>query len=385
LTILNREPQWTERELKVRIRAELPAEALARHPARILLGIPLLFLISIGTAAVILLDLPWYAALTIAVTVGALYASFFFFGHEVAHGAIVRSRPLQDSILYLTCLIYCMSPHLFRVWHIRAHHGHTNRPGYDPDTFGTLERFRKDRLSQVLARLVPGSGHVLSALYLVTFFTLHSQGVLWRLSHNPAFRCLRRRRACLDTAAMAAFWITLSVCAGPRGTLWGIIIPMLTVNFVMMSYIVTNHMLRPITEHSGQLETTMSVTTFKALDLLFFHFSHHIEHHLFPSMSTRYYPLVRRGLLRYAADQYLAPPHWKALVTLFRTPRLYFDSHTLIDPAGSRRVPLAFVESALRGEMPLNGINHRDENAKSGSADHQSIESASQNRWTRPK
>jgi fatty acid desaturase len=345
-------PWRTERELKSRIRAELPPEALTNHPWRILLGVPLVTLVTGGTLAVILLPLPWYAALAVSVAVGVLYASLFFFGHELAHGAMVRSHRLQDPFLYLTCLIYCLSPHLFRVWHVRAHHGHTNRPGHDPDTFGTLERFRGDRLSRFLARFVPGSGHWLSLLYLFTFFTVHSQGVLWLFSGGPAFRRLNRRRARLESVAMAAFWALLGVWAGPRGALFAILIPMLTVNFVMMSYIVTNHMLRPLAGGPAQLGTTMSVTTSRALDLLFFNFSHHVEHHLFPWMSTRYYPLVRRALLRHAGDRYLAPPHWKALLMLFRTPRLYDDPHTLVDPGGGRRVPLAAVESALRGDPP---------------------------------
>lgn len=337
-----------ETRLKALIRADLPPEAFARHPWRLLLGLPLAALIAGGSAALVLLPLPWWVALPGAVAVGALYASFFFFGHEVAHGAVVGSPRLQEAVLYVTGLIYLISPHLWRIWHNRAHHRHTNEPEQDPDTFGTLEQFRANRLSQVLARFAPGSGHWLSALYLLTFFTLHSQGVLWRRDYRGELERLDRRRARLDTAGMAAFWIAVALWAGPRGALLAVVIPMLMVNFVMMSYVVTNHMLRELGPGAGALRTTMSVTTFRLLDLLFLNFSHHVEHHLFPAMSPRYYPRVRRSLRRHAGDRYLAPGHWRALRWVFRTPRVYADPVTLVQPWTGRQVVLAEVEAGLR-------------------------------------
>ena len=295
------------------------------------------------------LPLPWYAALPGSVGVGMLYASLFFFGHEVGHGAIVRSRRIQQMVLYVTCLVYGLSPHLWIIWHNHAHHGHTNSAEHDPDTFGTLAEFRNRRFSQVLARFAPGSGHWLSAFYLPTFFTLQAHGVLWLYSFGAQFRRFNRRRAVVDSVCMAAFWVAVSIWAGPRGALFAVVIPMLTVNAVMMSYVVTNHMLRPLITDSDSLSTTMSVSTFRAFDVLFFNFSHHVEHHVFPSMSPRYYPLVRRSLYRHAPDRYLAPSHWKALVLVFRTPRLYADPTTLVAPESGRRIPLASVEAAIRG------------------------------------
>jgi fatty acid desaturase len=338
----------SERDLRGRILAELPPAAQVRHPWRLVLGIPLLVLIVGGTAAVVRLPLAWYAALPISVAVGMLYASLFFFGHEVGHGAVVRSRRVQRAVLYVTCLIYCLSPHLWQLWHNRAHHGHTNEPDRDPDSFGTLESFRRNPVSQALAPFAPGSGHWLSVLYLLTFFTAQSHSVLWLNSFTPEFRRLDRRRAKLESAVMAAFWVVVGVWAGPVGALFGVVIPMLTVNGVMMSYVVTNHMLRPLVSRPDALETTMSVSTSKALDLLFFNFSHHVEHHLFPSMSPRYYPLVRKSLRRLAADRYLAPSHWRALRLVFRTPRLYADFQTLVDPQGRSPIRTSMAEAALR-------------------------------------
>ena len=338
-----------ERSLTAGIREDLPAEAFALHPWRLLLGIPPVAAIAAGSVALVMVPLPWLVAVPGALFIGALYASLFFFGHEVGHGAVVRSRRVKEAVLYVTCLVYGLSPHLWMVWHNHAHHGHTNLPDEDPDTFGTLEAFRSRPLSRALARFVPGSGHWLSALYLPTFFTLQAHGVLWFYSTGAAFRRFNRRRAILDTAAMTAFWIAVGVWAGPRGALLAVVLPMIGCNLVMMSYVVTNHMLRPLADDTDSLDTTMSVSTFKVLDLLFLNFSHHVEHHLFPSMSPRYYPLVRQSLLRRVPGRYLAPSHWRAVVMVFRTPRLYADAGTLVHPATGRRVPLTAVEAAVRG------------------------------------
>ncbi len=337
-----------DRVLRDRIRTDLPAAAFDLHPRRLVLGIPLVAVIAAGSVAVVGAPLPWYAALPISMALGVLYASLFFFGHEVGHGAVIRSRRGRSAVLYVTCLIYMLSPHLWLIWHNHAHHGHTNMADHDPDTFGTLEQWSRNPDSQLLARFAPGSGHWLSILYLPLFFTLQSHGVLWLFGTGPAFRRLDRRRAIRDSALMALFWIVMAVWAGPRGALFAIVIPMLTVNVVMMSYVVTNHMLRPLADGPDSLTTTMSVSTFKLIDWLLFNFSHHVEHHLFPSMSPRYYPRVRRSLRRHAADRYLAPAHWRAVLLVFRTPRLYVDARTLVRPATGQRISLGAVEDAVR-------------------------------------
>src|SRR6185436_4540481 len=114
-------------------------------------------------------------------------------------------------------------------------------------------------------------------------------------------------------------------------------------------YIVTNHMLRPLSTERDSLTTSMSVTAHPILDWLHFHFSHHIEHHLFPTMASDSYPQVRAWLQDQLGDRYFAPPFGAALVAIFRTPRLYADPVTLVDPERGIHRALADVERELRG------------------------------------
>jgi fatty acid desaturase len=338
-----------ERAIIAKIRADLPPEAFVNHPLRALLAIPLIGMIVAGSIMLVLLPLPWYVALFGSLLIGNLYGSLMFLGHEIGHGATVRSRRLQDLFLYLAGAIFCLSPHLWRVWHHQTHHAHTNIARRDPDHFGTLEEFyHLPRLGQFAFKLAPGSGHWLSALYLFCFFTVQSQEVLWLSSRTmPGFERLQPKRAILDSACLATFWIVICLLAGARGAFFVVILPMLMANFVTLSYIVTNHMLRPLTETHDTLGTTMSVTTHKIFDVMHFQFSHHVEHHLFPAMSSVYYPLVRQSLRRHAGESYMSPPHLWALYVLFKTPRVYADAQTLIEPYSGRKVQVAEVESLL--------------------------------------
>jgi fatty acid desaturase len=341
-----------EQTLRARIRADLPAEAFLPQPMRSLLVVPLVGAIAAGSLALAVLPLPWYVALLGSLLLGNLYGSLMFLGHEIGHGATVRSQRLQDLCLYLAGAVFCLSPHLWRVWHNQVHHPHTNVARRDPDTFGTLEEFaHATPRTRFFVKFAPGSGHWLSALYLVSFFTVQAQGVLWRRSRSlPGFGRLRRRRAALDSALMAALWVLVCVLAGPRGALFVVLLPMLAANAVVMAYVSTNHMLRPLTETRDILGTTMSVSTCALLDRMHFAFSHHVEHHLFPGMRSSYYPLVRRSLQRHAPGLFMAPPHWWALLVLFRTPRLYDGPDRLIEPHSGRTVAVADVEALLEAD-----------------------------------
>jgi fatty acid desaturase len=341
-----------EASLKARVQADLPPQAFSRKPLWSLLVVPLVGLIVAASVVLATLPLPWYAAVPASILLGLLYASLTFLGHEIAHGVSIGPGPLRTAITYLSFAIYCISPHLWLVWHHQAHHAHTNVAGRDPDNFGTLEEFRRDALwCRLMVKYLPGfsHGHSLSVIYLGLFFTLQGQGMLWSKSRRlPDFRALRRRRAILDTVLLAAFWVGVGVLAGPTGALLIVVIPMFVANIVVSSYILTTHMLCPMTTRPDTLATTMSVRTYRIIDILQFHFSHHIEHHLFPAMCSRYYPLVRQSLRRHLGDRYLAPPHWRALLSIVRTPRVYDGFQALIDPFTDRRIQVEDVLAALR-------------------------------------
>lgn len=347
----------TEAELRAAMRNALPEQAFQRRPWRAAYALAHMGLILLGSLLIVLSPMHGALALAVALAVGNSYASLMFFGHELAHGSILRSRRGQDFFLYCAGLIFCISPTLWRVWHQVAHHGHPNVPGRDPDNFGNMAGYQKAGGARWFLKLAPGSGSLWSAPYLFVFFTLQAQNVLWRKSKDRQFPTILRTRALVETFLMIGFWIALAWTLGARDALFVVVVPMIVANFILLSYIMTNHMLRPAGPGRDVLDVTMSVNTWKWLDRLHFNFSHHVEHHLFPTMGSENYPLVRRWLLENVPDRYVSPPHWKALVMLFRTPRLYADDGVhVVDPAKQRTFALDEITSVLRGDKGLRAL-----------------------------
>src|SRR5262249_34556481 len=216
---------------------------------------------------------------------------------------------------------------LWKVWHNKVHHNMTNLPDLDPDSYGTLERLKKYPIVKFQVITGVGSGHWSSYLFFFYRFTYHAQIVLWVLSkrYKDAFRSLNRQRAMVESLAIFSGWILLGWTLGAKAAVFAILIPMIMANATMMSYVATNHFLRPLVDSYNPLVDSMSVTSPRWIDFLHLNFSHHVEHHFFPSMNWRYTPLVRRSLLDHYGDRYNSPYHWKALYWLFKTPRLYED------------------------------------------------------------
>ena len=340
----------SDAQLRRAIAADLPSAAFRRRPLRVLLIFPLVGLIIVASAVLLVPALPWYLIAPTLLVLANAYVALMFFGHEVAHGATVRSERVQDLVLWASCAIFVVSSHLWRHWHNELHHGRTNVPSVDPDRYDLVEDLARAKklIRWLTTRFAPGSGRWPSAFYLFMAFTIHGQSVLWhdtRQQPSPGFNW---GRAVIETGVVVAFWAGLAVAVGPRGALLIIVAPMLLANAIVMAYITTNHMLRPLTQAPDCLGTTMSVTTLRAIDAIHLHFSHHVEHHLFPAMSHHHYPLVRASLRRHAGERYLAPAHWRALLTIYQTPRHYATHDELINPLTGHRVPLVAVEARLR-------------------------------------
>lgn len=323
----------TPDDVRRRIREELPADTFEPQPWRALWFLPLTATALGSIATIVVARPPWHFALLLGLVAGQCFASMGFLGHEALHGAIVRPGPLQTFLGYLGFTAMLVGPTLWRTWHNQVHHGRTNRGNSDPDGFGTIERYERAPSTRFVARLAPGSRHWTSVFFFAYWFVFHGQIVLWIQSrYMRSFERMNRRRAILESALALVLWIIVAVAAGPFLAIFAVVVPLITANALVMSYIATNHFMRPLTEVNDPLENSMSVTTLWALDRLHFNFSHHVEHHLFPKVSGKHLRRVRAWLREHEQDRYVSPPHWKALAYLYRTPRVYLDANTLCDP-----------------------------------------------------
>ena len=335
--------------IRRRIRSELPSHLFRPYPTRALTALAIAGAIVLTSSVMVFVPALRSGSIILSCVCGCLYASLFFIGHEAGHGAILRSKAGQDLIMAMAFAPFLLSPTLWRVWHNKVHHAHTNNEASDPDNVGTLSTFNRFRSVRFVVDLTPGGRKLLGVVYLPIWFMAHAQMVLWIQSRRCfGFELLDRRRAVAESFSMALFWILLGLQLGPRLTLLVILFPVMVANTIIMSYISTNHLLRPLVNEPDVLESSMSVTTYRWLDLIHFNFSHHVEHHFFPSMSSKYAPCVREKLRQYAKDRYLAPPHWTAFRMVFLTPRIHDEDGALIDPKTNLRVPFDEITNALR-------------------------------------
>jgi fatty acid desaturase len=334
----------TDREIRNRVKLHLPQEAFIKNPARLWFCLPLIAIIASGVWLAAFVPLPWPFRLGLSLLIGNLYIALMLFAHEVGHGVHGGRAQQRWFVLFVGFLVYLIPPSLWTHWHNAAHHAHSNHPEIDPDNFDAVEAAKRGMAHRIMqSALVKGLSGLLA-------LTMQGQRVFWISSRSPSrqkvFRSMRRGRILIELLVTILFWGLLSFQLGLDGSLWGVVLPMAIANIVIMSYVVTNHLLCPMSTTLNALQTTMSVKTLRILDLLHLNFSHHTEHHLFPEVSHRYYPLVRQVLEREFACEYQAPAHWRALFVLFRVPRAW-NGEEFFDQATGRRVALAEVARML--------------------------------------
>jgi fatty acid desaturase len=127
-------------------------------------------------------------------------------------------------------------------------------------------------------------------------------------------------------------WVALAASVGLTTFLWVFVLPLLVANSIIMGFILTNHSLSPLTAKNDPLLNSLSVTLPRFMEWLTLRFGYHVEHHIFPSMSSRYAPGVRALLRRLWPGRYQSMPIGRALITLHRTGRVYKDDTTILDP-----------------------------------------------------
>ncbi|WP_052351722.1 fatty acid desaturase family protein, partial [Deinococcus pimensis] len=317
------------RELK----KHLPRSVFDPVPSRLLWLIPHVLVVALGALAILATAWPLLLKLVVSVLMGLSLATLGFLAHEVLHGSVVKTPWLRDAIGGLLFSPFGLSPRLWRRWHNVEHHGHTQHPDLDPDAFDTLESYDGHVGVRALSKLPPRAR---SFLYFVSFsfwFSLHSLLILRSFWGKLAPR--DRRVILLQTVTPYAVWAALALLVGPGPFALLFVLPVMVGNFLVISYIATNHGLNPMTETNDPLVNSLSVRNPRWLDVLHLNFSHHVEHHVLPGVNPVHAPKVREVLRTLYPDRYQEMPWGAALAALWRTPRWYgADRVSFTDPEG---------------------------------------------------
>ena len=324
------------------LKADLPEQAF--EPARSRLAFIPAHLAVIRVAAVAIAHgwVPWFVVPLLSLAIGASFAGLTFVAHEALHGGIVRSKRWQYVIGWLGFLPFVVSPRLWIAWHNGAHHARANLHD-DPDSYPTLEQYRARRSTRFSTDMFSlGGRRWRGALSLVLGFTVQSADQLMTARRRGYMSARQHRRAIAETAFGLAAWAVVAAIVGAVPFVFVFVLPLLVANACVMSFILTNHSLSPRVAINDPLASGLSVSTPRIVEWLTLGFGFHVEHHLFPAMSTRHAPAVRTLVMARWPERYQAMSLWEALKRLHRSARVYKTPTTLCDPrTGSQHATLA--------------------------------------------
>lgn len=332
------------------LRPALGSQVFRPAPLR-LLWLPVHYaVIVLGTVVIAHGWLPLPLELLLSLLIGSSFAGLTFVGHEALHGAIVRSRGLRRLVGRLGFLPFVVTPRLWEAWHNRVHHGNTNRPGVDPDTYPTLAEYQGSAaLRRVTDWLAPGRGRVTGAVSLLIGFSVQSMHMLLVARRRGFLSPAEHRLALLEAGVVWALVGALAFALGPSAFALAFALPLLVGNVIIMSFILTNHNLNPHTRVNDPLVNSLSVTGPRFIEWLTLGFGFHVEHHLFPAVSGRHGRELAGAIRRAWPERYQSLPYFRALLLLHRSPRVYQTDTLLFDPASGAVWPTlmpAVVKSA---------------------------------------
>jgi len=315
---------------------DLPAGIFEPARSRLALVPVYLAVSAAGILAIASGRTPWPLVPLLSIAIGVSFACLTFIAHEAMHGGIVRGRTARQVIGWIGFLPFTLSPRLWAAWHDRVHHASANAAD-DPDMYPTLDEYRANsRVRFFIDVFSVGGRRWRGALTLLFGFTGQSTHQLLTARRCGLLKPREFRIAIAETLAGVAVWATVAALVGFVPFLLAFVVPLLVANAVVMSFILTNHSLSPRVEINDPLVSGLSVTAPRWIEWVTLRFGYHVEHHVFPAMSSRHARAVRDLLRKHWPARYQSMPLRAALRQLHRTARVYKDAVTLIDPRTGR-------------------------------------------------
>ena len=300
------------------------------------------------------------ARIFLSLVMGITLTSLSFFLHDLFHGSIIRSKYLAYAVGLTIGIFNLFSPLFWK----RVHNFHHARTGNidDPDRSYILNDRPKSWFEKIVykTRISNESFNPLLSMILIPFgfFFYFGNAMIGGLivnhkGHNEddvkysriheLFKKPHEKLAVvLEVLTLFSFQVFLFtvIAKGSFFTYLLIaIIPFLMAHTITMLYIHTNHFLSPLTgEIDDPLLNSLSIKDCWLVDKIFSNFSHHVEHHLFPAMSSVHYPKVRKLLLEHYGDRYKMMTMYEAVKMLFKTPRIYATYTSFITTDGKKQI-----------------------------------------------
>lgn len=334
MAVIAKSRERTVPNYRQQVRRAIP-DRYIKPSALNLLWIP--FHVGIVGAGLLLLTahFSWWAAPFLSLIIGHSFACVGFVGHDICHGSSLRNKFLRDLLGAIGFSPFAIGPHLWKRWHNVDHHNNTNIEGIDPDHLFTIEDYKNNPVLRFLYRISPLLRNIILFSSFGYRMTQHSTNMLILYLKSPKTTNAARVTMLLQWIVPLSLWVGGTLMLGTQVLWWGYLIPLFVANAIVISYIATNHFLNPLADENDVLATSLSVTLprwLNWLDPLHSHFGAHVSHHLFPQGSSRYSRRIESKVAELFPDRFHVMPLFTALKLLWKTPWLYEDNETLIDP-----------------------------------------------------
>jgi fatty acid desaturase len=336
-SIVGAEPAKTELKsiafYRQALSQSLSPELFKPRPIRLLWYVGFAFGSIATFLAIVNVPMSWPLKLLLGVFIGFCNGGLGFIDHEISHGSVVKNKTMQHILCFFGSIPYFVSPTFWRYWHNQLHHGKTQQLIRDPDAFPNLKIYKASKFMRFMFPFTPGSGHKRSFAYFFFWFSFHNFVAQTYLRfRNSVFDQLDQKRVTLEFTAQILIAVALLYYAGITNIVWVLLIPLFIQNYMLMSYISTNHNISPLTSENDPLVNSLSVTNHPIFEFFHLNFGYHVEHHIFPTMSCAYTKIVHQELLKQFPETYQVMPKWYAMKKLYSSPRIYKNANELINP-----------------------------------------------------
>ena len=290
----------------------------------------------------------------LSIFMGISLAALTFFMHDLMHGAVIQSKK-NTYLIGLSIGLLNFFPPLF--WQ-RTHNFHHARAGNidDPDRMYVWAERPRNLFEKFIygLRISKDSYNAFFSLISMSFgFFWYFFTMFYALfQKNPKGSQYQGVNKLFKAKEMIIVFREVLLILSFQGFLFAIVakcnflnyflislLPVRIAHFTTMLYIHTNHFLSPLTnEIDDPLINSLSLKNSWLVDKVFSNFSHHVEHHLFPAMSSSHYPKVRKLLLDLYPNRFQLIPMIDAVKLLCTTPRIYNNNNQLVNYDGREKI-----------------------------------------------
>src|SRR5262249_17844001 len=138
-----------------RLKQLLPEEAFRPRPIRLLFGaMHLAIVLGMGYLTMATPAPAWMKVLA-ACAAGQSWAVLGLFAHELWHGSVLKSGPVEHWLGSICWAIQMPSATAWKIWHNKTHHTNTNIGRLDPDAMPWLEAVRTLKAVRFGQRMAP--------------------------------------------------------------------------------------------------------------------------------------------------------------------------------------------------------------------------------------